>query len=262
MGQSKRTLSLAAGAAVIIGAALAARASKGPERIHIEPPSALTMPAATPTTAESLGHRDFRFLLAIVAGVSLGGAVAVSPVLLQGPYTNSQWLSNAEKFLVTTLAVALIYSAIAHGARFFLRRVEVVSIIGLILVFTCLGAAYMALSLPAPDSTQRWTIAFGLFCILSAIQIALVYRGVTYQQALRSNSRAQRTYARSLIVDGTLSTTSGVILLTLGYFNESIIAWPSYPYFAATLGLAVMIAAHLSQYRGRVRMRKTFGIDS
>jgi hypothetical protein len=159
-------------------------------------------PPTEPHYAEMLpGKEDFRFLLAILAGVALGvGAVALQKMIQLVAWTPEFALLTL--FWVTSFAaVVVVYLAVKYGSVFIDRRIDATETILLMIVTIAECAMFASVALgPSPNLALRWFVSLSTFGLFAGCMVTVVY----HQLAPRLHEHIDgklRYYIESLRVD-------------------------------------------------------------
>ena len=195
------------------------------------------------------GADDYRLLLTVIAGISLGVAAAAMPALIEGPFDS--WLYPAKlcMWLAGVAAVILEYLAVLYGSRYYFRRVDLVGTASLVLVFLALAGMFAVIGMGDESLAPRWFVLFAVFSVLSGLE-AEHGRRVIVRHAVRAyGASVVRAYAVSL---------RQVTVLVLAIAAVSLlfaVLWPDAPppavFVASVLALAGVVVANVQQHRIR-----------
>ncbi|PZF81213.1 hypothetical protein [Jiangella anatolica] len=203
-------------------------------------------------TVPDSGSHDYQILLTVIAGISLAAAVTVLPVLIAGPYGTWHYWATVLLWLAGVAATILEYLAVLFGSRYYLRRVDLVGTVSLVLVFLALAALFVVIGMGERWLTPQWFVLFAIFCVVSAAEAEHGRRVIVRHAVRRYGAAAVRAFAVSL---------RQVTVLMLALAAASVLfaaVWRDPPgaavFVASALVLAGVVAANVHQHRIRVEL--------
>jgi hypothetical protein len=204
------------------------------------------------------GAEDYRMLLTVIAGISLGVAATALPVLIEGPYGSWVYAAKVMMWCTGVAAGVLEYLAVAFGSRLYLIRVEVFATTSLALVFLAQAGLFVVLTLDRDDLlVPRWITVFAFFCVFSALEAHHARRKIARHAGDRYPADAVEYYARSLRQVVLLILITGVVALLIAILGRSAPGWLLFVF--ALLAFAAIVVANVQQERSRNELA-TYGV--
>lgn len=198
------------------------------------------------------GAEDYRMLLTVIAGLSLGVAATAMPVLIEGPFATWLYPAKVAMWLTGIAATVLEYLAVSFGSRLYLQRVEVIATASLSFVFLAQAGMFVVLTMGSENLSTRWFIMFATFTIFSGLEAEHARRVVLKHAPPSFPPEVVRSYTRSLRKIAILVLVVGALSLVYA------IAWsgaPTYVVFiASVLALAWTVAANVQQRNIREKL--------
>ncbi|MGW6282367.1 hypothetical protein [Kribbella sp. NPDC055071] len=202
------------------------------------------------TAQDASGAEDYRMLLTVIAGISLGVAATALPALIEGPFLEWTYAAKVVMWFTGVAAGVLEYLAVSFGARLYLTRVEVFATTSLALVFLAQAGLFIVLSLDRDDLlATRWFVLFACFSLIAALEANHGRRTILRYAGNRFPSAVVALYVRSLrqIVILLLASTAGALgFAVLGHWTPDVLTFGY-----ALAALAVVLYANLQQERTR-----------
>lgn len=128
------------------------------------------MRTLTPMRPARSGAEDYRMLLTVIAGISLGVAATALPVIIEGPFQSWSYAAKVVLWFTGVAAGVLEYLAVSFGSRLYLVRVESFATASLALVFLAQAGLFVVLSREDDRLFQRWFAVFVVFCVIAALE--------------------------------------------------------------------------------------------
>lgn len=196
------------------------------------------------------GADDYRMLLTVIAGISLGVAATALPALIEGPFLSWLYAAKVLMWFTGVAAGVLEYLAVSFGARLYLTRVEVFATTSLALVFLAQAGLFIVLSLDRDDLlATRWFSVFAIFCVIAALEANHGRRTVLRYAGNRFPPEVVTLYARSLrqvVILLLASAAVALLFAVLGRWTPDALT-----FLYAVAALAVVVVANLHQERTR-----------
>jgi hypothetical protein len=196
------------------------------------------------------GSEDYRMLLTVIAGLSLGVGATALPSLIEGPFATWLFPAKLAMWLTGVAATVLEYLAVSFGSRLYLRRVEIFATVSLSFVFLAQAGMFAVLSLAPELLGSRWFFMFAMFNLFAGLEAEHARRVVIKYAGDRYPPELVTRYARSLRQVALLVGIAGGLSLIFAF----AIGWwaPNWLIFImAVLALATTVAANLQQRRIR-----------
>jgi len=206
--------------------------------------------------APASGADDYRMLLTVIAGISLGVAATTLPVLIQGPYFDWLYAAKVVMWFTGVAAGVLEYLAVSFGSRLYLVRVEVFATSSLALVFISQAGLFIVLQLRGP-LVPHWFAVFAIFCAIAGLEANHGRRMVLRHAGDRFAPEVVAAYARSLRTVVLLILGAGVVALLITVLAGGAPSWLVFVF--ACLAFAAVAAANIQQERTRNTLA-TYGV--
>jgi hypothetical protein len=157
------------------------------------------------------GKEDFRFLLAILAGVAIATAVAALQKMMELVAWRLEFLMLTTLWVTAFTAVILVYLSVKYGSLFIDQRIDAAENVGLMVVTVTECAMFIAVTLgPGPNLSLRWFISLSAFGFFTSCTVALVYRRLVREYGNQADGK-MGIYIRSLRVDMTMAMITCVV---------------------------------------------------
>ena len=196
------------------------------------------------------GADDYRMLLTVIAGISLGVAATALPTLIEGPFLDWTYAAKVVMWCTGVSAGILEYLAVSFGSRLYFTRVEVFATTSLALVFLAQAGLFVVLTLDRDDLlASRWFSVYAVFCLAAALEANHGRRMIVRYAGNRFPADVVALYVRSLreIVGLLLAATvTGLGFAILGQWAPE---WLVFGFAVVTL--LVVLAANIHQERIR-----------
>src|ERR1700754_3711840 len=199
---------------------------------------------------DASGAEDYRMLLTVIAGISLGVAATALPALIEGPFLEWTYAAKVVMWFTGVAAGVLEYLAVSFGARLYLTRVEVFATTSLAMVFLAQAGLFIVLSLDRDDLlATRWFVVFAFFALIAALEANHGRRTILKYAGNRFPASVVTLYARSLQQIVILLLASMVVALVFAVLGQ----WTpdALTLVYALAALAVVLYANLHQERTR-----------
>lgn len=219
-------------------------------RSHVAEPQAEAVPRPIKPEGE-----DFRFLWAILTGVSLGTAILALQTQLPSLHWSSQFLGQAMMWLASLAAVILVYLSVVYGSRLTVGRVDAVETTLLIFVAVAQSSLFVSVALgPGPTAARRWFICLAIFCFFAMSGILSVRRRISKFPPDGVPVGTIQLYRRSLVRDACMAA----VLLATAAAYVSIWSHPSdiNMLIATTVILVVLVTSNLQQVSTRKHLAR------
>jgi hypothetical protein len=202
------------------------------------------------TTRDASGADDYRMLLTVIAGISLGVAATALPALIEGPFLDWTYAAKVVMWFTGVAANVLEYLAVSFGSRLYLTRVEVFATASLALVFLAQAGLFVVLSRGRDDLlASRWFSVFAIFCLLAALEADHGRRMIVRYAGNRFPAGVVEAYARSLRQVVVLLLVSAGVSVGFAVAGRWAPDWLVFVFALAALG--VIVAANIQQERTR-----------
>ncbi len=195
------------------------------------------------------GAEDYRMLLTVIAGLSLGVAATALPALIEGPFATWLYPAKIAMWLTGIGATVLEYLAVSFGSRLYLVRVELFATLSLSLVFLAQAGMFVVLTMGSEHLGTRWFLMFGIFNLLSGLEaehgrrVVLKHAVGTFpEQVVRKYAGSLKQVAIFVLVIGTLS----LLFAILGGSAPNLVV-----FLMALLALGTTVTANIQQRRIR-----------
>jgi len=195
------------------------------------------------------GADDYRMLLTVIAGLSLGVAATALPALIEGPFATWLYPAKVAMWLTGIAATVLEYLAVSFGSRLYLTRVELVATTSLAFHFLAQAGMFVVLMMGPEHLGSRWFVMFGIFNILSGLEAEHARRVVLRHAIGAFPESLVRRYAASLKQVAAFVLVTGVVSLLFAIVGNGV---PNLVVFLASLlALGTTVAANIQQRRIR-----------
>jgi hypothetical protein len=195
------------------------------------------------------GADDYRMLLTVIAGLSLGVAATALPALIEGPFGTWLYPAKVAMWLAGIAATVLEYLAVSFGSRLYLVRVELFATLSLSLVFLAQAGMFVVLTMGSEHLGTRWFVMFGIFNILSGLEAEHGRRVVLKYAFDAFPEHIVRRYAASLKQVALFVLIVGVVSLVFAILAGGV---PTFVVFLASfLALGSTVAANVQQRKIR-----------
>lgn len=208
--------------------------------------------------AGASGAEDYRMLLTVIAGISLGVAATALPALIEGPFHSWLYAAKVVMWFTGVAAGVLEYLAVSFGSRLYLVRVEVFATVSLALVFLAQAGLFVVLTLDREDLlARRWFALFAIFCAIAGLEANHGRRMFLRHAGDRFAPEVVAAYARSLRTVVMLILGAGVVALLITVLAGGAPSWLVFLF--ACLAFAAVVAANIQQERTRNTLA-TYGV--
>ncbi|MGW1344142.1 hypothetical protein ACWCOV_24070 [Kribbella sp. NPDC002412] len=202
------------------------------------------------TPRDASGAGDYRMLLTVIAGISLGVAATALPTLIEGPYLDWTYAAKVVMWFTGVLAGILEYLAVSFGARLYFTRVEVFATTSLALVFLAQAGLFVVLTLDRDDLlASRWFSVYAIFCLAAALEANHGRRVIVRHAGNRFPADVVALYVRSLREIVGLLLAAVVTGLGFAILGQWAADWLIFGFAVVTL--LVVLAANVHQERIR-----------
>jgi hypothetical protein len=159
-------------------------------------------PSAEPNNTEiPTGKEDFRFLLAILAGVALGVGAAALQKMIELAALTPEFFLLVLFWITSFAAVTVVYLAVKYGAFFMGQRIDATETILLMVVAVTECAMFASVALgPGPNLALRWFLSLSAFGLFAGSMVAVVSRKLRPRLQEQIDNKL-RHYIESLPVD-------------------------------------------------------------
>lgn len=197
------------------------------------------------------GKEDFRFLLAILAGVAIATAVGALQTMMELVAWRLEFLMLTTLWVAAFTAVILVYLSVKYGSLLIDQRIDAAENVGLMVVTITECAMFIAVALgPGSNLNLRWFISLSAFGFFASCTTALVYRKLVREYGNQASGEIG-IYIRSLRVDMTMAmiTCVAAVIYIIIEPHPSTLS----TLIAGVMALAMLIGAIL--YQRGVRQR-------
>lgn len=202
------------------------------------------------TRRDASGAGDYRMLLTVIAGISLGVAATALPTLIEGPFLDWTYAAKVVMWFTGVIAGILEYLAVSFGARLYLTRVEVFATTSLALVFLAQAGLFVVLTMDRDDLlASRWFSLFAIFCLAAALEANHGRRMVVKYAGNRFPAGVVELYVRSLWQIVSLLLAASVTALVFAVLGRWTPSWLTFVF--ALVALLVVLSASVHQERVR-----------
>lgn len=196
------------------------------------------------------GSEDYRMLLTVIAGLSLGVGATALPSLIEGPFATWLFPAKLAMWLTGVAATVLEYLAVSFGSRLYLRRVETFATASLSFVFLAQAGMFAVLSLAPELLGSRWFFMFAAFNLFAGLEAEHARRVVIKHAGDRFPPELVTRYARSLrevaLLGGVVGALSLIFALAFGWWAPDWLI-----FVMSLLALGSIVAANVQQRRIR-----------
>jgi hypothetical protein len=195
------------------------------------------------------GAEDYRMLLTVIAGLSLGVAATALPALIEGPFATWLYPAKIAMWLTGIAATVLEYLAVSFGSRLYLVRVELFATLSLSLVFLAQAGMFVVLTMGSEQLGARWFVMYGIFNLLSGIEAEHGRRVVLKHAFGRFPEQVVHRYAASLKQVAIFVLVVGMVALVFAILGGGA---PNFVVFVVSfLALGATVAANVQQRKIR-----------